>query len=185
MPLKRGVIFLSVSIFSVLYLPKKIFQNNFSTLKTVENVEKFLSKKCDFGSFSLGRQWFVHKFSTLSTPRVLKTHFEEKIYFSAFCPKRLHFSFFEAFFDILISALYFFDFLFVKITTFGRKSYFLRAAPFFEGAFFAPFTPRASPFAAFLAFALKLPFFPGFAKVFEPFCDGFLRPAGLYSVRTP
>ena len=55
-----------ISLISLFAAFQKKVRNNFSTLKSVENVENFLSKKCDFGSSSLGLNKILHKFSTHS-----------------------------------------------------------------------------------------------------------------------
>ena len=98
----------------------------------------------------------------------MKTEFNGKIYFSVFCPKRLHYFFFEAFFDIFISALYFSCFQFVKFTLFRKKYQRLPDAARFETEDFAPLASRVPFFECFLAFGLKFPIFAGFTKVFAP-----------------
>ena len=50
--------------FLILILNLKFPKNNFSTIKSVENVENFLSKKAEIRMYPVGQVGFTHKFST-------------------------------------------------------------------------------------------------------------------------
>ena len=86
------------SLFSVIRLATLFFQNNFSTLKTVENVENFLSKKCDFRCRHRGRREFTHKFSTLPNKLAVEKSIYSKNPLFRFLPQTASFLFFDGFF---------------------------------------------------------------------------------------
>ena len=78
--------------FFVFESKKFFFENNFSTIETVENVEKFLSKKCGFRKFHRVQANFTHKFSTLSNSMAVERCFLQKNLLFRFFPIHPRFS---------------------------------------------------------------------------------------------